>query len=106
MKILFLMKYGQATASGSLFWRIIVSSPPTRGGQMDPHIKVEVQGGDIKVALRGTCLRAAFRKGDAPWLVWHEHGPDDRDATVTLARFRALAWEAANLKAREMGWID
>ena len=65
-------------------------------GQMQPQIKVEVQGGDIKVALRGTCLRAAFRKGDAPWLVWHGHGPDNRDATVTLAQFRALAWEAAN----------
>lgn len=72
---------------------------------MQPQIKVEVQGSDIKVALRGTCLRAAFRKGDAPWLICHDHGPDDRDATVTLSQFRALAWEAANLKAREMGWI-
>ena len=32
----------------------------------------------MDVALRGTCLRAAFRKGDAPWLVCHEYGPDDR----------------------------
>ena len=72
---------------------------------MQPQIKVEIQG-DIKVALRGTCLRAAFRKGDAPWPVWHEHGADDRDATVTLAQSRVLAWEAANLKPREMGWID
>ena len=55
--------------------------------------------------MRGTSLKAAYRKGDAPWLVCSELGPDDPDALVTLSEFRALAWAAANEKARELGWI-
>ena len=72
---------------------------------MEPQLKVEVQGSDIKIALRGSCLRVAYRKGDAPWLVCCEYGGEDPDARLTLSEFRALAWEAANVKAREMGWI-
>lgn len=69
------------------------------------QLRVDVQGRDIMIARRGTCLRVAYRKGDAPWLICSEYGPADPEATVTLAEFRALAWEAANSKAREMGWI-
>ena len=69
------------------------------------RIRAEVQGPDIFVAMRGTCLRMKYRKEDAPWLVAREYGPDDPDAPVTLSEFRALAWVAANAKARELGWI-
>jgi hypothetical protein len=68
-------------------------------------VKVEVQGTDILVALRGTCFRVKYRKKEAPWLIAQEYGPDDPDATVTISEFRALAWEAANAKARELGWL-
>jgi hypothetical protein len=73
----------------------------------DPDdLRVEVRGADIFVAMRGTCFRATYRKGDAPWLVAHEHGPDDPEARITLSEFRALAWEAATAKARQLGWIE
>lgn len=72
---------------------------------MAQELKVDVRGSEISIAMRGTCLRVAYRKGDAPWLVCAEHGPDDPGAIVTLAEFRALAWAAANAKARELGWI-
>ena len=41
----------------------------------------------------------------APWLIAREYGPDDPGARVTLSEFRALAWAAANTKARELGWM-
>ena len=68
-------------------------------------MKIEVQGADILVAMRGTCFRMKYRKQEAPWLIAHEYGPDDPDATITLSEFRALAWAAANDKARELGWL-
>jgi hypothetical protein len=68
------------------------------------NLRVEVQGRYILVAMRGTCLRAKFRKQDAPWLAMDEY-TEDADASVTLKEFRALAWEAANEKARELEWV-
>ena len=68
-------------------------------------MKIEVQGADILVAMRGTCFRMKYRKQEAPWLIAQEYGPDDPDATITLSEFRALAWAAANDKARELGWL-
>jgi hypothetical protein len=55
--------------------------------------------------MRGTCFRVKYRKQEAPWLSVQEYGPDDPDATITLSEFRALAWAAANDKARELGWL-
>jgi hypothetical protein len=55
------------------------------------------------IAMRGTCFRLVYRKQDAPWLVLHEQGPDDPEARITLSEFRALAWQAANDKASELG---
>jgi hypothetical protein len=55
------------------------------------ELMIEVRGSEVSVAMRGTCLKAAFRKGDAPWLVCSELGPEDPDALVTLSEFRALA---------------
>jgi hypothetical protein len=62
------------------------------------ELKVDVPGPEIAIVMRGTCLRMAYRKGDAPWFVCVEHGPDDPDARVTLTEFRALTWAAANAK--------
>ncbi|MGD8422779.1 MAG: hypothetical protein PVG31_03835 [Methyloceanibacter sp.] len=60
-------------------------------------IRVEVKGTSILVAMRGTCLRARYRK---------QEGPDDPDAPMTLAEFRGLAWTAANETAQQLGWIE
>jgi hypothetical protein len=69
------------------------------------RIRAEVQGPDISSRCEGTCFRMKYRKGNAPWLVAREYGPDDPGTPVTLSEFRALAWAAANAKARELGWI-
>jgi homogentisate 1,2-dioxygenase len=68
-------------------------------------VRIEVQGADILVAMRGTCFRVKYRKQEAPWLIAQEYGPDDPDAMITLSEFRALAWAAATDKARELGWL-
>jgi hypothetical protein len=68
------------------------------------NLRIEVQDPYIVVAMRGTCLRAKYRKQDAPWLAPEEYR-EDPDATITLSQFRALAWEVANEAARQLGWI-
>jgi hypothetical protein len=68
-------------------------------------LRVEVRGPYILVALRGTCLRAVYRKQEAPWLATDEYGPEDPDASITFNEFRTLAWMAANEMARQLGWI-
>jgi len=68
------------------------------------NLRVEVGAHYIVVAMRGTCLRARFRKQDAPWLAMDGY-EQDSEAPITLKEFRALAWEVANEKARELGWI-
>jgi len=70
------------------------------------NLKVEVQGSYILVAMRGTCLRARYRKQEAPWLATEAYGPDDPEAMITFSEFRALAWAAANDAARQLGWIS
>ncbi len=69
------------------------------------NLKVEVQGTDILVGMRGTCFRAKYRKQEAPWLATVEYGPDDPEATITFSEFRNLAWMAANEMARRLGWV-
>jgi hypothetical protein len=78
-----------------------------RGEKQMTHsnLKVEVHGNTIMVAMRGTCLRAQYRKQEAPWLATDEYGPDDPEAAVTFSEFRSLAWGAANETARRLGWV-
>jgi len=68
------------------------------------NLRVEVQGSYIVVAMRCTCFRARYRKQDAPWLAMDEW-IEDSEAPITLREFRTLAWEAANEKARDLGWV-
>jgi len=68
-------------------------------------LRVEVRGPYILVALRGTCLRAVYRKQEAPWLATDEYGPEDPEAPITFSEFRTLAWTAANEMAQQLGWI-
>ena len=65
---------------------------------MFEELMIEVRGSEVSIAMRGTSLKAAYRKGDAPWLVCSELGPEDSHALVTLSEFRALVWAAANEK--------
>ena len=68
------------------------------------NLKIDVQDPYIQVAMRGTCLRAKYRKQDAPWLAPEEY-VEDPDATIAFSEFRRLAWEVANEAARQLGWI-
>jgi hypothetical protein len=68
------------------------------------NLRLEVQGPYVVVAMRGTCLRARFRKQDAPWLAMDGY-EEDSEAPITFREFRTLAWEAANARARELSWI-
>jgi len=68
------------------------------------NLRVEVQRPYILVAMRGTCLRAKFRKQEAPWLAMDAY-EEDPEASITFKEFRTLAWEAANERARELGWV-
>ena len=68
------------------------------------NLRVDVYEPYILVALRGTCLRAKFRKQDAPWLAMDEY-EEDSEASITFKEFRTLAWQAANERARDLGWV-
>jgi hypothetical protein len=74
------------------------------GNMIHSKLKVEVQGPYIVVAMRGTSFRAKYRKQDAPWLAMEEH-TEDSEAPMTFKEFRTLAWEAANAKAHDLGWV-
>jgi hypothetical protein len=82
-----------------------LSAPPIASSPQTTHsnLRVEVRGTYI-VSMRGTSLRAKFRKQAAPSLAMDEY-EEDTGALITLQEFRALAWEAANAKARELGWV-
>lgn len=69
------------------------------------NITVEIRSQEIIVRMRGTSLRAAYVKGDTPWLTMSDFASADPDSPINSTDFRALAWEAANARARELGWI-
>lgn len=72
---------------------------------MAQELMIDVHGTEISIHIRGTCLKTTYRKGEAPWLVCTELRADDPEAIFTRDEFRALAWNTANAKARELGWI-
>ena len=51
------------------------------------NLRVEVQGSYILVALRSTCLKAKYRKQDAPWLAMDGYA-EDSEAPMTFQEFR------------------
>lgn len=69
------------------------------------NLVVEITSREIVVRMRGTSLRAAYFKGASPWLTMTDLVSADPDAPINSSDFRAIAWEAANIKAREIGWI-
>jgi hypothetical protein len=79
-------------------------APAREEDMIHSNLRLEVEGPYIVVAMRGTCLRARFRKQEAPWLAMDGY-EEDSEAPITSKEFRAVAWEAANEKARELGWI-
>jgi hypothetical protein len=75
------------------------------GVGMAQELMIDVHGTEISIHIRGTCLKTTDRKCEAPRLVCTELRADDPEAIFTRDEFKALAWNAANAKARELGWI-
>ncbi len=71
-----------------------------------PSLDIQVVDEKILIVLPGTSLRVAYMKApDFPGLAKIEWVPIDGDGRLTANEFEVLAWEAANAKARELGWI-
>jgi hypothetical protein len=68
---------------------------------------VEVHGVEIIVALPHSTYSATYRKStDSAHLIMTDaSSPEAPGSTLTPAEFLGLAWQAANEKARELGWI-
>ena len=71
------------------------------------QLRVEVLGDEIIVILPATSYGVTYHKpGNSPQLVAKNfHSKTDSRAPITEAEFLARAWQAANQKARELGWI-
>ena len=69
--------------------------------------QVDVEGEQISVTLPGTNYRALFHLSkDEPRLIQSSQLSVDKAAPMSHKDFEAMAWEAANAKARELGWTD
>jgi hypothetical protein len=70
------------------------------------QLSIEVEGPRITVTMRGTCFRSTYVLApDSPTLRQSNILVIDGSAGITSRAFEILAWEAANAKARELGWI-
>ena len=76
----------------------------------DPsELYVEVRGEEIIVVVPHSTYAATYcRSKDSSSLILTQVSSPDKDdprSTQTAAQFLGLAWQAANDKARELGWI-
>jgi hypothetical protein len=73
-----------------------------------PKIVTEVAGNEIVVTLPGTNFRVIYTHMGKGQLVANSFSSAKRvseKSTITFPKFLALAWAAANAKAREIGWV-
>ena len=69
-------------------------------------LQVELQRDDIIVTRPGTSFRASYQSSpEMPQLMCCDWVGNDPRATIGLNEFLALAWGAANDKARELGRV-
>jgi hypothetical protein len=74
---------------------------------LGPKIVVEVKGGEILVTMSGTSLSVVYEKTeDSHLLVNSFSARKDEKRKLSLPKFLALAWTAANEKAKQIGWIE
>ena len=71
------------------------------------NLRIEVRDDEIVVTLPGTSYRAVYHKpADKPGLIaTFRSGRWEQGTPMTQAEFHARAWRAANIKARELGWL-
>jgi len=70
-------------------------------------VHVEVSGSEIVVRMPGTSFNIVYEKTDDNQLIANSFSGkvQNEKAQVSFPRFLALAWTAANEKAKEIGWI-
>jgi hypothetical protein len=71
-------------------------------------ITVEVLGDEILVTMPGTSFSIVYEKTKDNQLIassFSGRNNQDEKSKVSFPRFLALAWTAANEKAKEFGWI-
>ena len=71
------------------------------------EIKIEIEGDVIVASLPGTSYRALFfLSQDKRTLIQAEQLRVNKKAPMYHEEFEAMAWEAANARARELGWLE
>jgi len=72
-----------------------------------PDVWVRLVDDEIVVSLPHSTYIAIYEKdADLPHLTLrHLSEEKDPQASLTIAEFLGRAWDAANAKARELGWI-
>jgi hypothetical protein len=71
-------------------------------------ITVEVSDDEILVTMPGTSFSIVYEKAKDNHLIassFSARKNQDHKRNVSFPRFLALAWTAANEKAKELGWI-
>jgi hypothetical protein len=70
------------------------------------QLHTEVEDGQIVVTLLQTSYCASYRKAaNLPQLLRSAFATDLSNEPISKEEFFAIAWDAANEKARELGWI-
>lgn len=78
-------------------------TPP---GVLIPEVHIEVEGERLTATMPGTTFTVDFfRQPDRQGIVQSELSENDSATQISCHDFEELAWEAANQKARELGWI-
>jgi len=73
----------------------------------EPEIVVEVKGGEILVTMPSTSLSVVYEKTEDNQLIANSFSArKDEKRKLSLPKFLALAWTAANEKAKQIGWIQ
>jgi hypothetical protein len=72
-----------------------------------PKPDVQVTDNRISITMPGTKFKVTYHLTNGR-LVAHSFTPgrmEDQKLKMSFSRFRSLAWETANAKAKELGWI-
>ena len=71
----------------------------------DLVLRLEMKGTEFVITMPGTSYQVTFRKlADGPGFS-ASHNIRDDWGPITRSEFLARAWQVANDKARELGWI-
>jgi hypothetical protein len=77
-------------------------TPP---GVQIPEVRIAVDGERITVTMPGTNFAVDFfKRPDGKGIVQSEITETDSTTRISRHDFETVAWEAANRKARELGW--